>query len=315
MKVLVTGAGGFVGKHLLKALLDRNHIVAALGIGCQALKGMPVALYEANILDFVAILEAMKAFKSDAVIHLAAQSNVPKSWNMPDETAKINIIGTINVFKAFCNVNINGKFINIGSGDEYGLTASKCSLLTEDVKCEPQNPYAISKLCAEQMVLQLGNLYGLNVISTRSFNHFGPYQQKGFVVSDFASQIAAIVLGKQKPEIKVGNIEVARDFLYVGDIVNAYTELLENNVESGVYNVASGKSMVIKDILKTLIKLSNKDIEILVDDSKVRKYDVKSFAGDNSKILKATNWKYDSNIEKHLKYTLDYWIDELVERK
>lgn len=315
MKVLVTGAGGFVGKHLLKVLLEKNHIIAALGIGCQALKDMSIALYEANILDFRAILEAMKAFKPDAVIHLAAQSNVPKAWDMPDETAEINIIGTINVLKAFSNVNINGKFINIGSGDEYGLTASKCSLLTEDMKCEPQNPYAISKWCAEQMTLQLGKLYGLNVISTRSFNHFGPYQQKGFVVSDFASQIAAIVLGKQKPEIKVGNIKVARDFLYVGDVVNAYITMLETDVESGVYNVASGKSTVIEDILKTLIKLSNKDIKIIVDDSKVRKYDVKSFAGDNSKILKATNWKYDKNIEKHLKYTLDYCIDELVERK
>lgn len=315
MKVLVTGAGGFVGKHLLRALLDKNHIVAALGIGCQALKDMPVALYEANILDFRAVLESMKAFNPDAIIHLAAQSNVPKSWDMPEETTQINIIGTVNVLKAFRNVNINGKFINIGSGDEYGLTASKCSLLTEDMKCEPQNPYAISKWCAEQMTLQLGKLYGLNVISTRSFNHFGPYQQKGFVVSDFASQIAAIVLGKQKPEIKVGNVEVARDFLYVGDVVNAYVALLENDVESGVYNVASGRSMIIKDILKTLIKLSNKEVEIIVDDSKVRKYDVKSFAGDNSKILKATNWKHDNNIENKLKYTLDYWINELVERK
>lgn len=315
MKVLVTGAGGFVGKHLLRALLDKNHIVAALGIGCQALKDMPVALYEANILDFIAVLESMKAFNPDAIIHLAAQSNVPKSWDMPEETTQINIIGTVNVLKAFRNVNINGKFINIGSGDEYGLTASKCSLLTEDMKCEPQNPYAISKWCAEQMTLQLGKLYGLNVISTRSFNHFGPYQQNGFVVSDFASQIAAIVLGKQKPEIKVGNVEVARDFLYVGDVVNAYVALLENDVESGVYNVASGRSMIIKDILKTLIKLSNKEVEIIVDDNKVRKYDVKSFAGDNSKILKATNWKHDNNIENKLKYTLDYWIDELVKRK
>lgn len=314
MKVLVTGAGGFVGKHLLKALLAKNHIIAALGIGCQALKDMTVALYEVNILDYKAILEVMEAFKPDAVINLAAQSNVPKSWDIPEETAQINIIGTVNVLKAFSSVNINGKFINIGSGDEYGLTATKYSLLTEDMKCEPQNPYAISKLCAEQMVLQLGKQYGINVISTRSFNHFGPYQQKGFVVSDFANQIAAIVLGKQKPEIKVGNIDVARDFLYVGDVVNAYIALLENDA-SGVYNVASGKSIIIKDILKTLIKLSNKNIEIIVDDSKVRKYDVKSFAGDNSKILKATNWKYDNNIEKHLKYTLDYWIDELVNKK
>ena len=305
MKVLVTGAGGFVGKHLLKALLDRNHIVAALGIGCQALKGMPVALYEANILDFVSILEAMNAFIPDAVIHLAAQSNVPKSWDMPEETTQINIIGTVNVLKAFRNVNINGKFINIGSGDEYGLTASEYSLLSEDMKCKPQNPYSISKLCAEQMALQLGKQYGVKVISTRSFNHFGPYQQKGFVVSDFASQIAAIILGKQEPKICVGNVNVARDFLYVEDVVNAYTELLKNDVLEDIYNVASGKSTEIKDILNALIKQSNKDIQIIIDNKKLRKNDVKSFAGDNSKIIKAINWKYTSDYNEKLKKTIN----------
>lgn len=312
MKVLVTGAGGFVGRYLLKALTKENYTIAALGIDCQSLKGSPVSLYETNILDYDAVLKAMKQFKPDAVIHLAAQSNVAKSWENPGETTQVNVIGTINVLKAFSIVKENGKFINIGSGDEYGLAASEYSLLSEDLKCKPQNPYAISKLCAEQMALQLGKQYGIKIISTRSFNHFGPYQQKGFVVSDFASQVAAIILGKQEPKICVGNINVARDFLYVEDVVNAYTELLKNDVPEGVYNVASGKSTEIKYILNALIKLANKDIQIAVDNKRLRKNDVKSFAGNNSKIIKAINWKCTSNCNEKLKKTLDYWIDELV---
>ena len=315
MKVLVTGAGGFVGRYLLEALLKENYTIAALGIGCQSLKGSLVSLYEADILDFDAVLEAMKKFKPDAVIHLAAQSNVAKSWGNPVETTQVNVVGTINVLKAFSIVKASGKFINIGSGDEYGLTASEYSLLSEEMKCKPQNPYAISKLCAEQMVMQLGKQYGVKVISTRSFNHFGPYQQKGFVISDFASQVAAIILGKQEPEICVGNINVARDFLYVEDVVNAYTELLKNDVPEGVYNVASGKSTEIKDFLNALIKLANKDIQITVDNNRLRKNDVKSFAGDNTKIIKAINWKCTSDYNEKLKKTLDYWIDELVREK
>ena len=315
MKVLVTGAGGFVGRYLLKALTNENYTIAALGIGCQSLKCSPVSLYEVNILDFDAVLKAMKQFKPDAVIHLAAQSNVARSWENPVETTQINVIGTINVLKAFSLVKQSGKFINIGSGDEYGLTGSEYSLLSEDMKCKPQNPYSISKLCAEQMALQLGKQYGIKVISTRSFNHFGPYQQKGFVVSDFASQVAAIMLGKQEPEICVGNINVARDFLYVEDVVNAYGKLLKNDVPEGIYNVASGKSTEIKDILNVLIKLSNKDIQIIVDNNRLRKNDVKSFAGDNSKIIKAINWKYTSDYNEKLKKTLEYWIDELVREK
>ena len=118
MKVLVTGAGGFVGRYLLEALLNENYTIAALGIGCQSLKGSLVSLYEADILDFDAVLKAMKKFKPDAVIHLAAQSNVAKSWGNPGETTQVNVIGTINVLKAFSLVKENGKCINIGSGDE-----------------------------------------------------------------------------------------------------------------------------------------------------------------------------------------------------
>lgn len=101
MKVLVTGAGGFVGRYLLKALTNENYTIAALGIGCQSLNSSSVSLYEANILDYDAVLKTMKEFKPDAVIHLAAQSNVAKSWRNPGETTQVNVIGTINVLKAF----------------------------------------------------------------------------------------------------------------------------------------------------------------------------------------------------------------------
>ena len=245
MKILITGAGGFVGKHLIERLQKNHHDLAALGLGCdtEAFAQKNIPLYAADILDEEAVQRCMDREKPDAVIHLAAISNVPLSWEKTGLTAEVNVKGTINVFLAFAHANPKGTFVNIGSSDEYGLTAKKGVPLTEDMPCQPQNPYAISKLCAEQMVLQLGEKYGVKVISTRSFNHFGPGQAKGFVVSDFASQIAEIERGEREPVMKVGDLSAWRDFSYVGDVVDAYARLLEKDAPAGVYNVCSGQAV------------------------------------------------------------------------
>lgn len=173
MKVLVTGAGGFVGEYLVKLLKAHNHDVVAIGINNGTfLKELSIPTHVVNILDYPVLRETMQNVVPDAVIHLAAVSNVPISWNKPGLTIDVNIHGTVNVLQALYEVNPKAKFLNIGSSDEYGLTAKCGKPLTEDMPCQPQNPYSISKYCTEQMVLQLGKKYGMNVISTRSFNHF-----------------------------------------------------------------------------------------------------------------------------------------------
>lgn len=305
MKVLVTGAGGFVGEYLVKLLKAHNHDVVAIGINNGAfLKELSVPTHVVNILDYPVLRETMQNVVPDAVIHLAAVSNVPISWNKPGLTIDVNIHGTVNVLQALYEVNPKAKFLNIGSSDEYGLTAKCGKPLTEDMPCQPQNPYSISKYCTEQMVLQLGKKYGMNVISTRSFNHFGPGQAKGFVVSDFASQIKAIEAGEQEAVIRVGDLSAARDFTFVSDVVEAYVSLIEKDVESGVYNVCSGQAMTVQEILDMMLHLSSKEIKVEIDEGKFRPSEVPFFVGCADKLSNATGWKVRTDIVDGLKNIL-----------
>ncbi len=308
MKLIITGAGGFVGEYLTKLLLQHGHKLVAIGINNGAfLKELNVPTYEINILDYPALVECMKKEKPDGVIHLAAISNVPLSWDKPTLTINVNVIGTINVLKALIETNPKAKFLNIGSSDEYGLIAKRGVPLTEDMLCAPQNPYSISKYCAEQMVLQLGKKNGVTVIHTRSFNHFGPGQAKGFVTTDFASQIAAIEKGEQLAVIKVGDLSAYRDFSFVADVVAAYTALMENDVESGVYNICSGNARKIEDILHTLVALSTTKIKIETDPAKMRPSEVPFFVGNCDKLKKATDWQPHYDFKQGMQEVLDYW--------
>lgn len=314
MRVLITGANGFVGNYLVKRLLEKGYTVGILELARRDFfTEKQVKQYIIDILDCSAVQSCMIDFQPDSVIHLAAQSNVDVAWNKAALTASVNVVGTINVMNALNTVNPTGKFINIGSGDEYGITAKTNSLLNEGMPCLPQNPYAISKFCAEQIILKLGKKQKIKIISTRSFNHFGPYQKRGFVVSDFSSQIAAINKGMQRPVITVGDLSAERDFLYVEDVVDAYIKLLEQDVEPGIYNVASGRAISIKHILDLLLKISESNIEVLVDERKYRPVEIKSFAGDNSKIIMATQWQIKGCLEDDLKTTLEYWYKVMGE--
>lgn len=308
MKVLVTGAGGFVGEYLVRRLLSRSHRVAAMGIGNGAfLKDMKVPVHEADILDVVAVEACMEEVAPDAVIHLAAISNVPFSWKKPGLTIDVNIHGTVNVLQALEKKNPAGIFLSIGSSDEYGLAAKSGIPLTEDVLCQPQNPYAISKYCAEQMVLQLGKKSGVKVIHTRSFNHFGPGQAKGFVTSDFASQIAAIERGEQEPVLHVGDLSASRDFTFVEDVVEAYVALIEQDVPGGVYNICSGKARKMQEILDQLVALSEVTISVVQDTDRMRPSEVPFFVGDARKLKAATGWQPRYDFEKGMEAVLEYW--------
>ncbi len=308
MKILVTGAGGFVGEYLVKLLVEHKHDITAVGLNHGSfLEELNIPTYTCDITDYVGLAGCMKEVSPDVVIHLAAISNVPMSWDKPVLTVDVNIKGTVNALMALAEVNSNGVFLNIGSSDEYGLAAKLGKALTEDVLCQPQNPYSISKYCAEQMVLQLGKKLGIKVIHTRSFNHFGPGQAKGFVTSDFASQIAAIERGEQEPIIRVGDLSAYRDFSFVSDIVEAYVDLIEYDVEPGVYNICSGTARKIEDVLNILVSLSTKNITVEKDVSRFRPSEVPYFVGNCDKLKKATSWNPKYDFKEGMAEVLAYW--------
>lgn len=313
LKILVTGAGGFVGTHLTALLLRHGHHVSAMGLGdCEFLRERQVPCYEKDILDAAGVKACMAEVRPDAVIHLAAVANVPFSWEHPAQTVDVNIRGTVNVFSALQQVNPAAKFLSVGSSDEYGLAAKSGKPLTEDTPCQPQNPYSISKCSAEQLVLQLGRARGMNVICTRSFNHFGPGQRKGFVVSDFASQIAAIEKGQQEPVMQVGDLSASRDFTYVDDVVAAYAALVEQDVSSGVYNICSGASHTMQEVLDALRGMSAVAIEMRKDPRRLRPSEVPFFIGDPHKIFAATQWKPRVGFLDGLSMVLDDWRQRVL---
>lgn len=314
MRVLVTGAGGFVGGHLVLALVDKGHHVIAGGIQDSKLKfEKNIEIFNFDITNYHNLDKVIGTVKPDAIIHLAAQSMVKRAWEEPAGTIAVNTIGTINLLKTVKKHVPKAKIINIGTSEEYGLTGKNGEPLEENYECLPQNPYAVSKLAAGQVALQLAKKDDLNIIHVRPFNHFGPGQQMGYAVSDFASQIAQIEKGFYPAIIRVGDLSAQRDFTDVRDVIEAYITLLERKVESGIYNVCSGKPRSIHSILDFLIQSSKIAITIQVDQDRLRPSEVPLFVGSAYKIKNAIGWEPKRNFENSLLETLEWWrLQEMV---
>ncbi|MEK8131079.1 GDP-mannose 4,6-dehydratase [Paenibacillus filicis] len=310
MKILITGSGGFVGEYLIQELLMRNHEVYGTVKSSVPKPLFPV--YDLNILDDFAVESVIKTTRPDVLIHLAAQSMVLKSWENPKDTLLVNTIGTSNLLSAIIKYSPGTKIISIGSSEEYGITAKNGIELNEEMPCVPQNPYALSKYSAGLLTLQLAKKNHLKAIHVRAFNHFGPGQREGFVVSDFASQIAKIEKNNFRPYLSVGDLSAVRDFTDVRDVAKAYVLLVEKDVENGIYNVCSNKPVAVQEILNELIHLSNVTIDVNVDEAKFRPAEVPFFVGNNTKLMVSTGWKPERSLKESLKETLESWRQRVI---
>lgn len=307
MRILVTGADGFVGRYLVRELLDRGHeVIAGLQFDNSALN-LPVKGFVFDLLDYHSVHRLIKQANPDGIIHLAAQSMVKLSWESPAATFMINTAGTIHLVNAASDIASEIKILTIGSSEEYGLSGKSGRPLTEESPCLPQNPYASSKLAAGQVALQLAKKAGLRLIHVRPFNHFGPGQREGFVVSDFALQIAKAERGLIAPVIKVGDLSAQRDFTDVRDIVKAYALLIEQEVAPGIYNICSGVPRLIKDILDFLIRQAALPIQIVIDEKRFRPSEVPFFVGSPEKITAAVGWVPQFDFFAGLSATLQWW--------
>jgi len=311
MRVLVTGAGGFVGRHLVAHLLRRGHEVFAAVHRRKHPFPSGTEILVINVLQVEQLQNVLGAVKPDAIVHLAAQSMVGISWNDPGSTFAVNVLGTINLLEAVRRVLTECKVLAVGSSEEYGLTAAEGVPLTEDHPCRPQNPYAVSKFAMGQIALQFAGRYGLRLVHARPFNHFGPGQQEGYVVSDFASQVARIEAGLQPPVLRVGDLTAKRDFTDVHDVVEAYAALLEADVENGVYNVCSGVARSVGEVLQLLLSETAVPIDVEADPERFRPAEVLVFVGSVDKIARATGWRPRREFTLSLRETLAWWRERV----
>lgn len=275
MRVLVTGANGFVGRHTVRDLQQAGHTVSGFDLSASSATPPALDIHTGNIQDKDAVSEVVAQTRPEACVHLSALSFVPEGWRNPEALFSINLLGTIHLLEAFRLLSPGARILVVSSAEVYGLRP-RSRPVREDDLLDPDNPYAISKAAADQLALLYARQHGLGVMTVRPYNHIGPGQDPRFVVASFAAQLAAIACGQaiacgRAPAIlKVGNLDSRRDFSDVRDVARAYRLLLERGQPGRAYNLCSQQTITIRAILDQLCDLSGAHPAVEVDPLRYR---------------------------------------------
>lgn len=299
-RVLITGAGGFVGRHLAAALQQR-HPDWRLD-----LPGGPGEAGGLDVSDPDAVSDRIERGRPDMVVHLAAVAAVTTSLRDPRLAWRINLDGTLNVVLAMQQHVADAHLLFVSSAEVYGQSLVGAEPVDEGALLQPVNPYAASKAAGDILVRQAAAA-GLAATVCRPFNHIGPGQSDAFLVPNFAGQIARIEAGLQAPVIEVGSLDEERDFLDVEDVVHAYRLLMERRSDPaarGVFNIASGQAIRIGDILERLLSRSRVKIEVRVDPDRLRPTSIRTVVGDASR-LRSLGWAPRRSIDDSLGAVLE----------
>ncbi len=301
-RLLVTGLDGFVGQHVKQAVENSRDKRFRLVVPGGAIE----------LTDPKTIEKAVKDTKPDCVLHLAAQSFIPASVKDPRATYEVNFFGTLNLLQALKTSGFRGRVLYVGSADVYGAVRDDELPIMESQPLRPRTPYGVSKAAAELLCYQWTQDQGFDIVMTRPFNHIGPGQAEHFVVPDFAKQVTEIRLGQREPVIKVGAIDVTRDFTDVRDVVQAYLSLIERGVTGEAYNVCSGREYSIREVLDELIRLAGIKCKVVEDQARLRAVERKRNRGSFDKLEKCTGWKPRIALTDSLRDVLAYWDKKLV---
>ncbi|HXF11682.1 MAG TPA: GDP-mannose 4,6-dehydratase [Terriglobales bacterium] len=296
MKILVTGASGFVGGFFLRTVRNCTPIDQGRNI---------------DIRNAEEVQSAISQIMPDGVVHLAAQTFVPQSFVDARGTFEVNFLGTLNLLSALKSVGFSGRLLFVSSGEVYGNVPPERLPVVEQELLKPRNPYAVSKMAAEGLCYQWSQTEKFQIVMTRSFNHIGPGQSDRFVVSNFAKQIVEIKKRNRHPILQVGDIDVSRDFLDVRDVVRAYQQLLECGANGESYNVCSGVERTVREILERLLQLSNVEVTVQQEQDRFRRSEQKRMVGSAEKLKKQIPWKPQFDLQDSLKDILKAWEQTL----
>lgn len=307
LKSLITGINGFVGLHLAELLASTGRDVYGMIYPHSGTKGLPdsiplKSIIEADVAAQVAVEKAIEQVKPAEVYHLAAQSHVPTAWSDPAKTFEVNLGGTLNLLESLKMHSPDATFLMVSTGDIYSSGPNAF----EDSHPVPINPYSASKLACEA----LAGMYvdsGPSVIIVRPFNHTGPGQAPMFALSSFAEQIALAEAGIKEKTVKVGNLDATKDYTDVRDMVKAYVIAIERCKPLEKYNICSGKTYSIAELLEMLLGLSSVEIEVKVDETKLRSATNPTISPNYVKFGELTGWKPEIPIEKTIEDLLNYW--------
>ncbi len=292
-RVLIFGAGGFVGSYLCKEFLNNGYKVSGTDKGEGSALPSEVDFYKTDLMQADEVKKLIGQIQPDIIVNLAAISSVGASWNMPQTTMAINVIGALNIMEAARKSEQKPRILFVGSSEEYVISENP---LDENTQLNANNPYGISKVTQEQLAKLYREQYGLKIYYVRPFNHTGIGQRDTFVLPSFCKQVAEIDKSGKDGKIQVGNLKVKRDFSHVKDVVRAYRMIVESDNCNQIYNVGSGNAYSLEDMLTYIIGLSDQNIEIEVDQNRIRPTDQPVICCDRSLIGKELGWEPQYNV-------------------
>lgn len=312
-KVLITGITGFAGSHLAEYLISKNeYVISGIHSSDRNLDNIKrikdkIELLKIDLNDSQKTTEVIQKQKPDIIFHLAASADVGRSFENPSEFLVNNTTSQLNILEAIKKTQLKAKIVIISSAHIYGLVASSSLPINESVPFNPDNPYAVSKITQDYLGLCYYLAYKLPIIRLRPFNHIGPRLSPSISISRFAKLIAEIEKGNAEPVLTVGNLSAKRDFTDVSDMVHAYVLASEKCLPGEAYNIGSGVSHTIQELLDKLLSFSTAKITVKTEEALFRPSDNPELRADSTKFMQATGWKPEIPIEKTLQDTLDYW--------
>jgi GDP-4-dehydro-6-deoxy-D-mannose reductase len=306
--ILITGAAGFAGSHLLDLLEPGGRPIVAWRRPGEPLPAPPTGArcrwMELDILDAEVVRRTIGEVRPAMVYHLAGIAQVGSSWDRTVRTLEVNVLGTHHVLSAVAELDAPARVLISGSALVY---REQERAIVESDPIGPGSPYGLSKLAQEMTGARAAVERGLWVLLTRSFNHIGPRQDPSFFASSVARQVARIEQGLSAPVLEVGNIESRRDLTDVRDTVRAYQAIVERGVPGGVYNVCTGRAYRIGDILEGFLARTSAKIEVRRDPARYRPHDAPLVLGDRSRLTNELGWAPRIPMEQTLADMLEYW--------